>query len=175
MAKHQSYSVEFKRQVVQNYLSGEVLHGLAKRHFRPLRVSTGLLGGPATHGALRRPLRFAWSAGLLWHRAPAGSGALLRRPRARPLRATSLFRLAGPYALDDRPATLRHVIAPTAANRCTDFVVASTPPRLQTNLRVSARVPGRFFCRSRRGVAERRAALAMTVLPVASDAASGAL
>jgi hypothetical protein len=151
---------------------------------RPLRFawSAGLLWhrAPAGSGALlrrprARPLRFAWSAGLLWHRAPAGSGALLRRPRARPLRATSLFRLAGPYALDDRPATLRHVIAPTAANRCTDFVVASTPPHLQTNLRVSARVPGRFFCRSRRGVAERRAALAMTVLPVASDAASGAL
>src|SRR5262249_26298781 len=32
MAKHRIYSVEFKRQVVQDYLSGETLHGLAKRH-----------------------------------------------------------------------------------------------------------------------------------------------
>jgi transposase-like protein len=32
MAKHRSYSVEFKRQVVQDYLAGETLHGLAKRH-----------------------------------------------------------------------------------------------------------------------------------------------
>ena len=32
MAKHRSYSVEFKRQVVQEYLAGETLHGLAKRH-----------------------------------------------------------------------------------------------------------------------------------------------
>ena len=32
MAKHRSHSVEFKRQVVQEYLSGESLHGLARRH-----------------------------------------------------------------------------------------------------------------------------------------------
>ena len=32
MAKHRIYSVEFKRQVVQDYLTGETLHGLAKRH-----------------------------------------------------------------------------------------------------------------------------------------------
>jgi transposase-like protein len=32
MAKHRSHSVEFKRQVAQEYLSGETLHGLAKRH-----------------------------------------------------------------------------------------------------------------------------------------------
>jgi transposase len=32
MAKHRSYSVEFKRQFVQDYLTGETLHGIAKRH-----------------------------------------------------------------------------------------------------------------------------------------------
>ena len=32
MAKHRSYSIEFKRQVVQEFLAGETLHGLAKRH-----------------------------------------------------------------------------------------------------------------------------------------------
>ena len=32
MAKHRCYSVEFKRQVAQEYLAGETLHGLAKRH-----------------------------------------------------------------------------------------------------------------------------------------------
>ena len=32
MAKHRSYSVEFKRQVAQEFLAGETLHGLAKRH-----------------------------------------------------------------------------------------------------------------------------------------------
>jgi transposase-like protein len=32
MAKHRSYSVDFKRQVAQEFLSGETLHGLAKRH-----------------------------------------------------------------------------------------------------------------------------------------------
>ena len=32
MAKHRTHSVEFKRQVSQEYLGGETLHGLAKRH-----------------------------------------------------------------------------------------------------------------------------------------------
>ena len=32
MAKHRSHSIEFKRQVVQEYLAGETLHGLAHRH-----------------------------------------------------------------------------------------------------------------------------------------------
>jgi transposase-like protein len=32
MAKHRTHSIEFKRQVVQEYLGGESLHALAKRH-----------------------------------------------------------------------------------------------------------------------------------------------
>jgi transposase len=32
MAKHRTHSVEFKRQVSQEYLGGETLHGLSKRH-----------------------------------------------------------------------------------------------------------------------------------------------
>lgn len=32
MAKHRSHSIAFKRRVVQEYLGGETLHGLAKRH-----------------------------------------------------------------------------------------------------------------------------------------------
>ena len=32
MARHRSHSVEFKRLVVQEYLAGETLHGLARRH-----------------------------------------------------------------------------------------------------------------------------------------------
>ena len=32
MAKYRTYSVAFKRQVAQEYLAGESLHGLAKRH-----------------------------------------------------------------------------------------------------------------------------------------------
>lgn len=32
MPRHRSHSVEFKRQVVEEYLGGETLHGLAKRH-----------------------------------------------------------------------------------------------------------------------------------------------
>ena len=32
MAKHRNYSTEFKRQVVMEYLAGETLYRLAKRH-----------------------------------------------------------------------------------------------------------------------------------------------
>jgi transposase len=32
MARYRSHSIEFKRQVAQEYLAGETLHGLAKRH-----------------------------------------------------------------------------------------------------------------------------------------------
>ncbi|MEO7224089.1 MAG: transposase [Devosia sp.] len=32
MAPHRSYSTEFKRQVAQDYIAGESLSGLAKRH-----------------------------------------------------------------------------------------------------------------------------------------------
>jgi hypothetical protein len=32
MAKHRTHSIEFKRQVAQEFLAGETLHRLAKRH-----------------------------------------------------------------------------------------------------------------------------------------------
>ena len=32
MARHRTHSVTFKRQVAQEFLAGETLHGLAKRH-----------------------------------------------------------------------------------------------------------------------------------------------
>ena len=32
MTRHRSHSVQFKRQVAQEYIAGETLHGLAKRH-----------------------------------------------------------------------------------------------------------------------------------------------
>src|SRR3954466_4344993 len=32
MAKHRSHSVAFKRQVAQEFIGGETLHGLSKRH-----------------------------------------------------------------------------------------------------------------------------------------------
>src|SRR6202050_144129 len=32
MAKHRTHSIEFKRQDAQDFLVGETLHGLAKRH-----------------------------------------------------------------------------------------------------------------------------------------------
>ena len=38
MAKHRTHSIEFKRQVAQEFLVGETLHGLAKRHQRVLKA-----------------------------------------------------------------------------------------------------------------------------------------
>ena len=32
MANHRTYSVEFKRQMVQDFMAGETLHALARRH-----------------------------------------------------------------------------------------------------------------------------------------------
>ena len=32
MARHRTHSIEFKRQVAREFLAGETLHGLAKRH-----------------------------------------------------------------------------------------------------------------------------------------------
>lgn len=32
MVKHRTHSIAFKRQIAQEFLSGETLHGLAKRH-----------------------------------------------------------------------------------------------------------------------------------------------
>jgi transposase-like protein len=32
MAKHRSHSIEFKRQIEREFIAGETLHGLSKRH-----------------------------------------------------------------------------------------------------------------------------------------------
>jgi transposase len=32
MARHRAHSIEFKRQIAQEFIAGETLHGLAKRH-----------------------------------------------------------------------------------------------------------------------------------------------
>jgi transposase len=32
MARHRTHSIEFKRQIAQDYLAGETLHSLARRH-----------------------------------------------------------------------------------------------------------------------------------------------
>jgi transposase-like protein len=32
MPRHRSHSIEFKRQVAEEFVAGETLHGLAKRH-----------------------------------------------------------------------------------------------------------------------------------------------
>jgi transposase len=52
MAKHHTYSIEFKRQVAQEYIAGETLHALAKRtriearnmHVRPIASCSPTMG-----------------------------------------------------------------------------------------------------------------------------------
>ena len=36
MVKHRTYSIEFKRQVAQEFLAGESLHGLSRSYTRKL-------------------------------------------------------------------------------------------------------------------------------------------
>ena len=47
MARHGSYSIEFKRQVAQEYLGGESLSGLTRRH----DVSRILIGRPRLYSS----------------------------------------------------------------------------------------------------------------------------
>jgi hypothetical protein len=48
MAKHRTHSIEFKRQVVQEYLGGESLHALAKRHGTSRSGSPSMKRGGST-------------------------------------------------------------------------------------------------------------------------------
>ncbi|MBZ9895716.1 MULTISPECIES: hypothetical protein [unclassified Mesorhizobium] len=52
MVTYRTHSIEFKRQVVQEFLSGETLHGLARRHELPRKPDPHL--GPELRGRLLR-------------------------------------------------------------------------------------------------------------------------
>ncbi len=60
MAKRRSHSIEFKRQVAQEFLAGKTLHGLAKRHdisrnlIRPIELEPSASGDPEIRAAGRR-------------------------------------------------------------------------------------------------------------------------
>jgi transposase-like protein len=71
MVKQRSHSVEFKRQVAQEFLAGETVHGLAKRHDisrNLIRVS--LLRAPRRrsfpNSSLRIPARLGPERGERW-------------------------------------------------------------------------------------------------------------
>ena len=55
MAKHRTHSLEFKRQVAQEFLAGETLHGLAKRYALSRNVIRIL--GPEIRGRRARRRR----------------------------------------------------------------------------------------------------------------------
>ena len=98
MATQRRYSIEFKRQVVQEYQGGETLHGLAKRH------------------GISRNLVRIWAA-----KAEAGefdddlaAASILQECGAR---IGALERLVGKLALENEflKGALRHVRPPTSA------------------------------------------------------------
>jgi len=76
MARHRSHSIEFKRQVAQEFIAGETLHALARRHdvSRNLirvwvkKLETGAFDDDARAAAFFRNMRRrsrhlnAWSA-----------------------------------------------------------------------------------------------------------------
>jgi transposase len=81
MARHRTHSVEFKRQVVQEFLGGESLHALAKRHgisrnLIKIWVAKYEAGGLDSDTAAADVL--AASASLLSQRSPACTELLLR-------------------------------------------------------------------------------------------------
>jgi hypothetical protein len=64
MAKHRTHSIEFKRQVALDFIAGETLHGLAKRHdisrnliriFAIPALARQLTEGNRTNGSWSRP------------------------------------------------------------------------------------------------------------------------
>ena len=98
MATQRRYSIEFKRQVVQEFLSGESLHALAKRH------------------GISRNLVRIWAA-----KAEAGefdddlaAASMLQEYEAR---IGALERLVGKLALENEflKGASRHVRQPTSA------------------------------------------------------------
>jgi transposase-like protein len=80
MTKHRSHSAAFKRQVAQEFVAGETLHGLSKRHDisrQLIRIWVGkyeagrlmMMSRPRTCCRNMKPrLRRSsgWSAGRLW-------------------------------------------------------------------------------------------------------------
>lgn len=112
MARHRSHSVEFKRQIAQEFLSGETLHDLAKRHdvsrnfiriwvseVRARRIPRRCAGGQShlgIRGPDRRPRTAGWQAG---SGTGVSKGALKSAPR--PKNGTSSV-ITGPAASPSR-------------------------------------------------------------------------
>jgi transposase len=99
MARHRTHSIEFKRQVAQEFLSGETLHALAKRH------------GLSRH--LIRIWVAKFDAGAL--DSDAGAADLLADYEAR---IAALERLAGKLALENDflKGALQHDRRPKSAS-----------------------------------------------------------
>ena len=144
MAKHRTYSVEFKRQIAQEYLGGETLHGLAKRHdlSRNLvricveKYQAGGLDEDTVAADLRGPhcpratgrqtgSRARVSKGSFACRTPAEKGDHVRHCQARDLSVAEGCRLmsiarsmlyASPSAADDDTAVVE-----ATARICEDF------------------------------------------------------
>ncbi len=105
MARHRTHSIAFKKQVAQEYLAGESLHGLARRHDvsrNLIRIRVPGACNPGLHSVRRRGQASAGHGG---HELDArGIGDV--GVGARHGRAPSLNRLA-----QDRRQAISSVIA----------------------------------------------------------------
>ena len=63
MTKHRSHSAAFKRQVAEEFIAGETLHGLSQRHdisrqaARKAKIAAGNTAAEAKPGARAKPSR----------------------------------------------------------------------------------------------------------------------
>ena len=107
MPKHRTYSIEFKHQVVQEYLGGETLHGLLKRH----HVSRNLIRVWIAKYEAGEFDGEAGAADLLQQyeaRIPAVPLARVEQPKSLPT-ASSIRR--GPSALRERWTAINCAVA----------------------------------------------------------------
>jgi len=67
MAKYRSHSIEFKRQIAQEFLAGETLHGLEKRHDISPSTKTARLPTSFSNTKRGSPPSNGWLASRRWN------------------------------------------------------------------------------------------------------------
>ena len=60
MAKHRTHSIEFKRQIAQDFIAGETLHALAKRYGSRATSSASECGSVKLEHSMMTPRRLIY-------------------------------------------------------------------------------------------------------------------